>query len=152
MYDLKQSEPYFLYVEDDAEDVELLQHALSDSAYDLKIVNAKNGEEACSLLENSKDFSRLPEVIFLDVNMPRLDGKETLLCFKADKDIARIPVIVLSTSNREADMRYFKDFHVPYLVKPGDVKEFKENLHEVLKGLLAFDFDFKSANKNTDAA
>jgi CheY-like chemotaxis protein len=129
------SKPYLLYIEDDEEDVELLKYVLANTRYNFEVMHLPTGDEALNFLEQSKQYNRLPEMIFLDINLPRMDGKETLVCLKADKVIGKIPVTVLSTSNLDSDIRYFRKFHVPYIVKPGDVHRFKEELFEVMKGL-----------------
>ncbi|MCE3283407.1 MAG: response regulator [Chitinophagaceae bacterium] len=152
MQSVNESKPYFLYVEDDLEDLELLKHALAETQFDFDIIHVNDGDEACTYLESCKDFKRLPELIFLDVKMSRLDGKETFLCLKADRELARIPIVVLSTSNSEGIIKFFGQYHIPYIVKPGDMPLFRENLLEVLKGLLAFEYNFKSAGKKNDAA
>lgn len=144
--------PYFLYIEDDAEDVELLKYVLAKTQFDFNIIHLTNGVEALNFLEECKQYSRLPELIFLDVNLSKMNGKETLVCLKADKDIARIPLTILSTSNLDTDISYFRKFHIPYIVKPGDVNRFKDELHEVMRGLLAFDVDFSAPRANIDAA
>ena len=144
--------PYLLYIEDDAEDVELLKYTLTETPFAFDIVHISNGPEALDFLEHSKQYNRFPEVIFLDVNLPKMDGKEVLLCLRADKDIARIPLTVLSTSNNGSDINYFQDYKIPYIVKPGDVTRFKTEVVEVMRGLLAFDYDFTASRKKTDAA
>ena len=149
MLSLNNTRPYVLYIEDDVEDVELLKYTLTETPFAFDIVHMSNGPEALDFLEHSKLYNRFPEVIFLDVNLPKMDGKEILLCLKADKDIARIPLTILSTSNHEADVRYFHDFRIPYITKPGDVNKFKDDVVEVMKGLLAFDYDFSVSRRNT---
>jgi CheY-like chemotaxis protein len=144
--------PYVLYIDDDVEDVELLKHALADTQFRFEIIHLSNGADALDFLAKSKRYNRLPELIFLDVNLPKMDGRETLVCLKADYDLAKLSIVVLSTSNRDADIKFFGKFHVPYIVKPGDINKFREDLVEVLKGLLAFDVDFSSSRKNIDAA
>jgi two-component system, chemotaxis family, response regulator Rcp1 len=152
MFLMNDSRPYFLYIEDDVEDVELLKHVLTDSVFDFNIIHLTTGVEALNFLQECKRYSRFPELIFLDVNLSKMNGKETLVCLKADKDIAKIPLTILSTSNLDTDISYFRKFHIPYIVKPGDVNRFKDELSEVMKGLLAFDVDFSSSRKKTDAA
>ncbi|HEX6915457.1 MAG TPA: response regulator [Chitinophagaceae bacterium] len=139
MHSINLSRPYILYVEDDADDVELLQHALAGTEFDFQLVHHTNAVDALEFLERSKRFNRLPELIFLDINMARMDGRETLVCLKADKDIARIPLTILSTSTLDSDRNYFGRYHIPYIVKPGDVNQFKSELLEVMSGLLSFD-------------
>jgi CheY-like chemotaxis protein len=141
MYPMNNSRPYILYVEDDAEDVELLKYILAGTPFDFGITHISNGPDALDFLEQCKQYNRLPEMIFLDINLSKINGKELLICLKADKDIARIPVTVLSTSTLESDITYFRKFHIPYIVKPGDVRKFKDAVTEVMRGLLAFDYD-----------
>jgi CheY-like chemotaxis protein len=143
--------PYVLYIEDDIEDVELLNFTLENSGAGFSIVHVNNGEEALRLLNDFKPFKPLPSLIMLDVNMPRLDGKETLVCLKADKDIARIPVVVLTTSNDKADVSFFKSYDIPYIVKPGDVVRFKEELFSTLEMVLPAGA-FTGRKRKTDAA
>jgi chemotaxis family two-component system response regulator Rcp1 len=141
MYSMINSRPYILYVEDDVEDVELLRYTLDETPFAFGITHITNGPEALDFLERCKQYNRFPEMIFLDINLSKINGKEVLICLKADKDIARIPVTVLSTSTLESDIAYFRKYHIPYIVKPGDVRKFKDEVSEVMKGLLAFDYD-----------
>ncbi len=145
-------EPYFLYIEDDTEDVELLKYCLSDTRFNLNIVHMQNGEAACTYLERIKDITRLPEIIFLDINMSKLNGKETYICLKAIKDISKIPIVVLSTSNFPGDIHYFKNYNVPYVNKCGNLQRYREDLSSVLRGIWAMELDFTdSAPRKTDA-
>lgn len=152
MYSLNNNGPYILYIEDDAEDVELLKYALAGSPYAFDVVHIPDGPAALDFLEHSKLYNRFPEVIFLDVNLSKMNGKEILVCLKADKDISKIPLTIVSTSNLDSDIAYFRNFHVPYIVKAGDVNRFRDDVGEVMKGLLAFDYDFMHSRKNIDAA
>jgi CheY-like chemotaxis protein len=152
MISVNDSKPYFLYIEDDEEDVELLKYVLEGTQFDIEMIHRTNGVDALDFLEKCKLYNRLPELIFLDINLSKMDGRETLLCLKADKDIGRIPVTILSTSSLDKDVAYFRQFHVPYIVKPGDINRYKEEVIDVMKCLLAFEYDFNSLNKNSDAA
>jgi CheY-like chemotaxis protein len=152
MHSVSNKGPYILYIEDNAEDVEILRSALEGTLYSFNIIHISDGLKALDFLEQSKQFNRFPEIIFLDVNLSKMNGKEVVVCLKADKDIARIPLTILSASNLDADIAYFRKFQVPYIIKQGDHRRFREEVIEVMKGLLAFDYDFSSSRKNTDAA
>ncbi len=128
--------PFILYIEDDVEDVELLMHVLQQINCEVEIVHMSDGIKALEFLEQSKQLRQLPEMILLDINMSKLNGKETFVCLQADKTFARIPVVVLSTSNLPEDINYFKKFAIPYIVKPGEVARFKEELSVILEKLL----------------
>jgi CheY-like chemotaxis protein len=128
--------PFILYIEDDIEDVELLMHVLQHLNCDIEIVHMSDGIKALEFLEQSKQYRLMPEMILLDINMSKLNGKETFVCLQADKTFARIPVVVLSTSNLPEDINYFKKFSIPYIIKPGEINRFKEELSVVLEKLL----------------
>lgn len=129
--------PYLLYIDDDYEDVELLHHVLDGSEISLPIVNATNGVEALDFLETAKQNNHLPELILLDINMPRLNGKETFALLKADRQLSRLPVIVVSTSRLSSDIAYFNNLDVPYIVKHGDLKTYKQEITGLLKANVA---------------
>ncbi len=127
---------YLLYIEDDPEDVELLDHVLQENKLNISIIQIFNGADALDFLEKAKVMNLLPELILLDINMPKLDGKETFVCLKADKRLARIPLAVLSTSNLDIDINYFKKYHIPYIIKPGDTKKFGHEIIELIKKVI----------------
>jgi CheY-like chemotaxis protein len=130
---LEQSgKPQIIYIEDDIEDVELLQDVFEHIEFRCELIHFRDGVSALEFLEQSKDIRQLPDLILLDINLSKLNGKETFVCLKADKSFARIPVVVLSTSNLDTDKDYFKKYHVPYLIKPGDINRFKEEISIVL--------------------
>lgn len=125
-----------LYIEDDIEDVELLKHVLRNFESAIEIIHFSNGEAALVYLEKAKEFNNFPDVIFLDINMSRMNGKETLVCIKADKRMARLPVVILSTSTSDADKDYFGKLNIPYISKQGDIDSFERSVLFVLQPLL----------------
>lgn len=124
--------PYILYIEDDYEDVELLHYVLKDTDVSMPVVNAVNGEEALDLLHKAKSNKHLPAIILLDINMPKLNGKETFALLKADKELTNIPIVAVSTSTLQMDRDFFNSHHVQYIVKPGDIKKYKAEITSVL--------------------
>lgn len=125
-----------LYIEDDIEDVELLKHVLRNFESAIEIIHFSNGEAALVYLEKAKEFNNFPDVIFLDINMSRMNGKETLVCIKADKRMARLPAVILSTSTSDADKDYFGKLNIPYISKQGDIDSFERSVLSVLQPLL----------------
>lgn len=112
-----------LVVEDDPLDVMTLQRAFKDANVENPIQLAKNGEEALDILRDPE--AKLPGLILLDLNMPRMNGIEFLRIVKDDARLRRIPVIVLTTSNHERDKEACYDLSVAgYFVKPMDYREF----------------------------
>lgn len=131
---------YALYVEDDPEDVELLKYTLDELKIQIPIIHVRNGVEALNSLNDWRAAGQLPSIILIDINMAKMDGKETLLCLRADPEIARIPILVLTVSRDKTDRTYFQRYDVPYVVKPGDVHRFRKDLREALEKLLPYQF------------
>jgi CheY-like chemotaxis protein len=89
---------------------------------------AKDGVEAMDYLHNMGVGK--PDLIFLDLNLPRKDGREVLAEIKADADLKRIPVVILTTSRAEKDIAASYDLNANcYIVKPADVDRFFEVVH-----------------------
>jgi len=88
-----------MVIDDDVDDQELFQLALSDLGLDIECSTATNGYEGLQYLKDST----LPDIIFLDLNMPKMNGKECLKALKEDPALKHIPVIILSTSIDPSD-------------------------------------------------
>ena len=115
---MKQHKPLILLVDDDPDDLFLLHEAFENSAPNLTIIEARDGVEALRQLDVLHAKSALPELIVLDINMPRMDGKETLAGIKANEKFRTIPVVVFSTSSNETDRKYFAEKKVEVFTKP----------------------------------
>lgn len=111
-----------LYADDDQDDLHLLTEALMqiDPAY--KIVEAANGEDALNKLNQMKKAGELPCLIILDVNMPKLDGRQTLMALKKDQELLKIPIVIFSTSSSSIDKFFFSRNKVEYITKPINFK------------------------------
>ena len=92
-----------LIVDDDADDVEIFCEAIAEIDPAIKCDSAENGEEALKLLRNA--FYDQPDFIFLDLNMPRMNGKQCLAELKKDPQLKDIPVIVYTTSKLDEDFQ-----------------------------------------------
>src|SRR5690242_16690991 len=95
-----------LLVEDNAADVELTQEAFAESKIFNSIHVVSDGVEAVEFLQRRGPYAKAvrPDVILLDLNMPRMDGKEVLAVIKADADLRKIPVVVLTCSEADKDI------------------------------------------------
>ena len=116
-----------LLVEDNPGDVRLTQEALKEG----KIINnlhmAKDGVEAISFLRQEGEFADAtrPDLILLDLNLPKKDGREVLMEIKKDEELRRIPVVVLTTSRAEEDIiRTYDCYANCYITKPVDFEQF----------------------------
>jgi len=118
-----------LLVEDNPGDVRLTQEALRDAKVRNTLNVVRDGEEAMLYLQRRgryKEATR-PDVIFLDLNLPRKTGLEVLKDVKADDELKRIPIVVITTSNAEQDIVKSYDLHANcYVTKPVDLGQFLE--------------------------
>ncbi len=122
---MKSSRPIFL-VEDDAVDQMLLQRALSTLRIKNRLDVANNGEEALELLGRSKSED-IPCLILIDLNMPRMNGFEFLKALRQDESLRMIPVIVLTTSKEQKDVKEsYRLGAAGYMAKPVDYLQFVE--------------------------
>ena len=114
-----------LTVDDSRSMRDMLKHSLSEAGY--RVVQAEDGVHGLEVLENET-----PDVIVTDINMPRLDGIETLRQLKADPNTAKIPVIMLTTTDepREIERCYALGCNV-YITKPVEYERFCEALREL---------------------
>lgn len=115
-----------LLVEDSPSDVALTQVVFGQAETDIDLDVANDGVEALEYLERCGDsVASMPDLILLDLNMPRMGGHEVLDRLKAHELWRRIPVIVLTTSRAEADILGVYDRHAnSYIAKPVDLPEF----------------------------
>ena len=126
-----------LLVEDNPGDVRLTKEALRGARVTNELHVVGDGEEAIAFLNRQgvhEDAPR-PDIVLLDLNLPRLDGSEVLAQIKSDPDLAKIPIIVLTSSSAEADIQRAYALHANcFISKPVDFTEF---IHAV-RGLEGF--------------
>jgi CheY-like chemotaxis protein len=116
-----------LLVEDNAADVRLTQEALREGKVHNRLTVARDGEEALEILLRRGPHAEAarPDLVLLDLNLPRKDGREVLATLKADDDLKRIPVVVLTTSSAEVDILRSYQLHANcYITKPVDLEQF----------------------------
>ena len=124
---------HILLVDDDPGDVRLTLEALKRSKLYSSIDNVENGEEALAYLRRQGKYANapLPDLVLLDLNMPRKDGRETLDEIKSDPELRRIPVVILTTSSSEADVLKSYDLGANcFITKPVDLAQFMKVIHE----------------------
>ena len=116
-----------LLVEDNAADVRLTIEALREGKVRNNLSVARDGQEAMEFLTRQGRYTEAPrpDLILLDLNLPRKDGREVLAAIKADESLRRIPVVVLTTSSAEADILQSYTLHANcYITKPVDLEQF----------------------------
>jgi CheY-like chemotaxis protein len=118
-----------LLVEDNPADVRLTQEAFREGKILNNLIVAKDGVEAMDFLHRRGEFvgALRPDLILLDLNLPRKDGREVLAEIKSDPALMPIPVVVLTTSRAEMDIIKSYSLHANcYVVKPVDLDQFIE--------------------------
>ena len=118
-----------LLVEDNIGDVLLTEEAFRYTKFSYNLRVAKDGDEAIKILKRKGKYHELPlpDLILLDLNLPKIDGREVLDKIKTDSELKDIPVIILSGSKAESDMTASYDLHAnSYIVKPDNFDDFKE--------------------------
>lgn len=126
-----------LLVEDNEDDVFIAKHAIrvSRRAEATVVHVASDGVEALQFLRREPPFQDAPrpDLVLLDLNMPRMDGRETLAIVKTDPALKRIPVVVLTTSDWQVDIAKAYEAHAnSYMTKPVDLEKFSEQVNLLL--------------------
>jgi two-component system, chemotaxis family, response regulator Rcp1 len=131
-----------LLIEDNPGDVKLIQHAFERKGWHANFSHVSDGDAAMCFLNQEREWSNAPtpELIFLDLNLPRKDGRQILKEIRADHRFFQIPVCVLTSSELRDDLdsalRYEANF---YFTKPSSFFDYERILHEVEKVLHAHD-------------
>lgn len=121
-----------LLVEDNPGDVRLTREALRDAKILNEIHVVKDGVEAMDFLHREGSFAQapIPDLILLDLNLPRKDGREVLAEIKQDPELKRIPVVILTTSKADEDIVKSYNLHANcYITKPVDLQQFIAVMH-----------------------
>lgn len=118
-----------LLVEDNPGDVRLTREALKEGKINVNLRVANDGLEAMKMLRQEGEYANLalPDIVLLDLNMPKMDGREVLRLIKSDDNLKRLPVVVLTTSAAEKDILQAYGLHANcYITKPVELEEFME--------------------------
>lgn len=124
---MKSKNVHILLVEDNEGDIVLVTDAFEDAKIFNTISVVRDGQQALDFLYKTNGFESVddPDLIVLDVNLPKLNGHEVLKKIKSDKKLCHIPVIMLTTSSSPADINNSYKNHVNcYITKPVDVDDF----------------------------
>lgn len=120
----------FLLVDDDADDTSLFKEVLEEVNPSIVFNSAEDGHQALHLLK--KEGSILPDIIFLDLNMPRMSGKECLAEIKNDEKLLHIPVIMYTTSSQSKDIEEtIQKGAICFITKPTNISELKNILSSI---------------------
>lgn len=128
---------HILLVEDNIDHAELVIRSFTDHHLDKAIHHVQDGEAALDYLFHRGAFTDVsahpsPNIILLDLKLPKVDGFEVLNQVKSDKDLRRIPVVILTTSTAESDLvKAYDGYTNSYLVKPLDFEKFNLLMHDL---------------------
>jgi two-component system, chemotaxis family, response regulator Rcp1 len=129
-----------LLVDDNPGDTDLVSDILASNGRHVRVSVARDGAEAIAFLRRSNDSQASPpDLIVLDLNLPRKDGQEVLSELKADPALARIPVVVFTTSQASADINRCYELGANcYLSKPGSLADFRAAVESMAEFWLGF--------------
>ncbi len=120
-----------LLVEDDQDDVELMQDALRDNGVKFNMDVVRQGDKVLPFLKSCKN---LPGIILLDLNLPKMHGREVLSRIKLSEDFRHIPVAILTTSSSQAEKEFCLSAGATnFLTKPSTVEGFNKTIQLILK-------------------
>ena len=129
-----------LMVEDNQADALLTREILSETEHvDYRVSTVSDGVEALSYLHrrNGYENASKPDLILLDINLPRMHGCDFLTRIKADPELETIPVCILTPSEAREDIEKAKELKAEcYLIKPLDLEEFEATFSRIIAGLL----------------
>ncbi len=119
-----------LLIEDDNIEIMKLQRTVTKLALNHKITEAKNGEQALEILRSGE---QIPDIILLDLNMPRMSGIEFLKILKEDDVLKYLPTVILTTSENRVDLlECYKVGIAGYIIKPLKYEDYQDKLSKVL--------------------
>ena len=120
-----------LYIDDDPDDLFIFSETLESQFPQYKILQAQNGEEG---LKKMRELEETPSLVILDMNMPKIDGRQVLQSIRQNPLWAKIPVVVFTTSASGADVDFGRNFGASFVTKPMNY----DTLKETVKTLISF--------------
>jgi two-component system, chemotaxis family, response regulator Rcp1 len=123
-----------LLVEDNEGDARLAKEAMRDSKIQNTLHHVIDGEEAMDFLRQRGNYTKVPrpDLILLDLNLPKMDGRQVLAEIKGDENLKRIPVVILTVSSAEEDIFKAYNLHANcYITKPIDLSQFMKVVRSV---------------------
>jgi len=122
-----------LLIDDDKDDQEIFRDAVSEISGDISCFTADNGQVG---LEFLRTCIELPDVIFLDINMPLMDGMETHKHIRTNPNLKNIKVVMYSTSSAHYEIAWFNKMETPYITKPSNFRQLVDLLKEHLTDII----------------
>jgi len=124
--------PVILCVDDDEDDLFFIKEIIVSQGHSLTISEARNGVDALNFLQAGLKNNELPCLIIMDMNMPRMDGRQTINKIKENEQLATIPIVVFTTSSNLSHQKYFESMGIKFITKPFDYKIFTKEIINLL--------------------
>ena len=122
-----------LHIDDDPDDQQLFRRAINSLSIQSEIIEASDGAEGLEYLQQMKENHTLPCIIVLDINMPKVNGRDACLAIKKDEVLSTIPLIIFSTSSSMLDKIFFEGKNIKYITKPTDFSHIVDVAHTMLE-------------------
>lgn len=123
-----------LHADDDPDDIQLVREAFATHTKNVEVISLHDGFEALAWLKSLGAASRKPCLIILDINMPRMDGKETLQHIRTMTQFDTVPVMLFTTSAQRFDQEFAQRYNAGFLTKPIDDRQ----MDTIIKNFLAY--------------
>lgn len=121
-----------LCVDDDEDDLFFIREVINSQKFTFRIQEAGNGMEALNYLQDCIVKNEFPSLIIMDMNMPRMDGKQAISKIKENEHLSQIPIVVFTTSSNPHHRKYFEEQGIRFITKPFDYKVFTGEIIQVL--------------------
>jgi len=127
-----------LCVDDDEDDLLFLREVILSQPHTFNIKEVNNGQEAMNYLNECLAKGVLPCLIIMDLNMPKMDGKQAIGKIREQEGLVSVPIAVFTTSSRVADKKYFEEQGIFFITKPYDYDVFKTKVADILRYCAGF--------------
>jgi CheY-like chemotaxis protein len=117
---------YIIFADDDADDLELITGFFKHYNQNINVLEFKDGKEVIKFLDEFAIDNNIPVLIVLDINMPRLNGMETLAALRQQPKYFNIPVLVYTTSSSKANEQFCKKYNATWVIKPDHIDGVKK--------------------------
>jgi CheY-like chemotaxis protein len=122
-----------LYIDDDQDDLMIFGEAMSSLQPGISVLKAQSGEEGIEILDNLEQESRpFPSLIVLDMNMPRMDGRQIMQKIKSKHNWKEIPVVIFTTSSNQSDVEFCKRYGTECITKPMSYNNLNNTIRQLL--------------------
>jgi CheY-like chemotaxis protein len=123
IYRMTAGDKFILHIDDDPDDREMLSDALHDLNTSVTLVGKENGLAGLEYLCEAKEQGKLPCLVVLDINMPFMDGRQTLAKIREHSSLNSLRVLVYTSSSNPQDKAYFTERGVPFITKPATLSK-----------------------------